>query len=161
MKNKITKSILASCIALIGWSTNSIAGTGIDTNPDSAATHKVGDAFGGGIIIQISKGADGKEHGLIASAANFDKAAWSANTKLNTGSNSKADGAGNTTLCTKAGVAKTEAAGICDAFEKDGFTDWFLPSVDQLEILYKAFKVEKTPGLNFTGHLHQKIRVVQ
>ena len=147
MKNKITKFFTVCFVALTAFSMSTLAGNG--TAPDSAGVHKVGDAFGGGIIIQITTGADGKQHGLIAASENLDKAAWGANTSLKTDAASKTDGAANTAACMKAGIAKTEAAGICDSYEKDGFSDWFLPAVDQLEVLYKAFPVTKTPGPQF------------
>jgi hypothetical protein len=150
MRNTITKSIIASSIALMGWSANSIAGTGTIAPGDTVAAHKIGDAFGGGIIFQITKGADGKEHGLIVSADNLGKAPFSANTSQDIGASSTSDGAANTAACIKAGVAKTDAAGLCDAYEKDGFTDWFLPAIDQLQTLYKAIKTEKTPGPQFS-----------
>jgi hypothetical protein len=50
-----------------------------------------------------------------------------------------------TTAIVSAGGAATEAAGLCDAYENDGFTDWYLPAANELELLFKNIKSDN-PG---------------
>jgi hypothetical protein len=147
MKLKITLSTFM--LALAGLCSVNAANTKA-VFPDSAAfTHKIGESFGGGIVFNVYRGADGKEHGLIVAAEEIGRAAWSQNTSQLVGSSSKSDGVANTAAILKAGGSKTEAAGLCDAYEKDGFSDWYLPAIDELDLLYKNIKTEKTSGPQF------------
>lgn len=101
---------------------------------------------------------DGETHGLIAALADertgtpwvlgnsyVDANEDDANIQrilLGTTSKDIGTGQANTTAIIAQAVAdsntnlSTYAAGICDAYANDGYTDWFLPSKDELNILY-------------------------
>src|SRR5262245_54839707 len=131
MKNNIFNSIVMCSLSLIACN-----------NEATAQDHKIGDTFGGGIIFQLTKGPDGVEHGLIITADMIGRAPWSSNTSQEIGAKNASDGVANTAAILKAGGAKTEAAGLCDNFEKDGFSDWYLPSVDEMQMVYNNLKPE-------------------
>lgn len=89
-------------------------------------THYLGEAFNGGIIYNLYKGADGLEHGLIV-ALTESTAVWqTVGTLLN--ANYTEDGAYNTNLMT------TSPAAIYIATLGPG---WYLPSIDELVILHR------------------------
>jgi hypothetical protein len=97
-------------------------------------SHYIGEIFGGGIIFYI----DGTgQHGLIAATSDQSTAApWGCAGTLigtNTGIGS---GQANTTAivagCPTIGIA----AQICDALVLNGYSDWFLPSKDELNQMY-------------------------
>jgi hypothetical protein len=107
----------------------------------TSGAHKIGDSFGGGIIIQLTKGDDGKEHGLIAGNKNLENAGWSANTSTKIGASSTSDGSANTALILKEGGKNSDAAGLCKEYKNEGFADWYLPSIDELKLLCANLKL--------------------
>jgi hypothetical protein len=100
-------------------------------------TFNIGQIYGGGIIFYL----DGTgRHGLIAAMA--DQASWSTEaqwgcygTPIAT-STAIGSGQANTTAiisgCSTAGIA----ARICDDLVLNGFSDWFLPSLEELNQMY-------------------------
>jgi len=96
---------------------------------------KLGDSFGGGIVFYLD--ASGK-HGLIAATADQSRlTSWWNGSFITTGATSLTDGAANTTAIIKAhGIVSSYAARISRDFRGGGYTDWFLPAKDQLNILY-------------------------
>ena len=90
--------------------------------------HYLGEDFGGGIIYHLYKGSDGLEHGLIVSKTE-SSAVWQASGTL-TGADRTEDGSYNTGLMTSSAAA-TYVTGLTAG----GNTDWYLPSIDELELL--------------------------
>ncbi|MGB3946783.1 MAG: trypsin-like peptidase domain-containing protein [Bacteroidia bacterium] len=107
---------------------------------DNGNKKVVGQTYGGGIIFYVD--ASG-EHGLIASIDNGDgiRAQWGCyglevtDTQLGIGT-----GYENTkkiiTACRTAGTGNI-AARLCNELVLEGYTDWFLPSKDELNLLYE------------------------
>jgi hypothetical protein len=106
----------------------------------SSNGHFVGELFGGGIVYYVySKG----QHGLIASLDDIDGGngvAWSGTTGTGIGvaAQSFFDGAANTIAIVTEDATPNKAATLCDSYSNDGFTDWYLPSSWELNLLYDA-----------------------
>ena len=83
----------------------------------------------GGIVYYIYIGADGQQHGLIVNR-NESTAQWQSTTSL-TGADRTEDGTFNTNLMTS-----SPAADYVNGLSDDGFIDWYLPSTDELGLLY-------------------------
>ncbi len=101
-----------------------------------STTLEIGDAYQGGIIFYL----DGMGGGLIAATADADNGGdytveWGC-TFTTTNATSNTDGATNTSdillVCGTANIA----ADLCDSYISDGYTDWYLPALDQLDSLY-------------------------
>ncbi len=101
------------------------------TGGGSAGTRYLGEAYGGGIIYYLYIGSDGNQHGLIVNK-NESTAIWQA-TATTTGADRSYDGAFNTALMTNSAAA-TYVNGLSDG----GFTDWYVPSLDELALLYNS-----------------------
>ncbi len=102
-------------------------------------THWVGESFGGGVVFHVYKDALGVEHGLIVSLTDLSiGAVWGLFGTDAPNCESSWNGAANTAAIIAAGVEAGSAAQLCDAYEAVGFTDWYLPAIDELNLMYNA-----------------------
>ena len=109
--------------------------------PVGGFTHYLGEAFNGGIIYYLYKGSDGLEHGLIVALTESTPLAWQTTGTL-VNANRTEDGAYNTALMTGSPVA---------AYIATLGTGWYLPSVDELGLLfYNRYSAQK--GLRLGGN---------
>ncbi|MGV6845233.1 MAG: hypothetical protein ACWA42_03800 [Lutibacter sp.] len=102
--------------------------------------HFVGELFGGGIVYYIY---DDGQHGLIASLDDLDGGsgvAWSGNihTLIGPSAQSFFDGASNTTAMVTLDSTPNKAGTLCDSYSYGGFSDWYLPSSWELNLLYNS-----------------------
>jgi hypothetical protein len=115
--------------------TNSIGGT-------SAIALAVGDTYGGGKVAYILQSGDPgysatEVHGLIAAISDQSQAVWGCyGTYLGTNGTALGTGNQNTTniinRCSQSGIA----ARYCMGVTINGYSDWYLPSKDELNKLY-------------------------
>jgi hypothetical protein len=98
----------------------------------------IGAAFAGGFFAGLIN-VDGGTFALIVSpkAAGEHKAPWNAGTKTLPGAQSYSDGMQNTTAMAEAGSDLAEWARGLDI---EGHTDWYIPSRDELELMYRNLK---------------------
>ena len=110
-----------------------------------ASVHFIGEHFGGGIIFYIDSI---NKHGIIAAEADIEEpAVWAYEDTL-TRAKGTAIGYGgkNTSRILKVqgdpvNQAEDYAALECAEFELNGYSDWYLPSKDELNELYKQKNV--------------------
>jgi hypothetical protein len=108
----------------------------------------VGDSYQGGKVAYILHAADpgysaGQTHGLIAAAVDqSDGIIWalpafqSASVPGGTGTALGAGSANTDAIIAQNGSSSTFAAGLCGNLIEGGYSDWYLPSWDELHKLY-------------------------
>jgi hypothetical protein len=101
---------------------------------DNPTTYSIGQNYGGGIIFYL----DGTgKHGLIAAPSDQSAVLWGAGTIItNATGTAVGTGQANTTSIINAQGVGSYAASICDQLVINGYSDWYLPSKDELSYLY-------------------------
>ena len=113
----------------------------------------IGDAYGGGFYAgQISTSGNGvATHNLVVgpkASTNYN-IRWTQNLTVIANVSSNIDGPTNTT-----NIANTASYGAAYAIELltvGGYTDWYLPAKNELEICYYNLKPTATPNLVYFG----------
>ncbi|MEZ7925492.1 MAG: DUF1566 domain-containing protein [Flavobacteriales bacterium] len=102
-----------------------------------ALNYAIGDLVEGGIVFYI----DGTgEHGLVAALEDLGQFEWGCSGTGIAGADGQAIGAGyQNTLDIVAGCSETPiAASEALAYESEGYSDWYLPSKDELTEMYNT-----------------------
>lgn len=111
--------------------------------PNPKPAFKIGQPYGGGIVFYVD---DSGQHGLVTSTSNQSSSTpWFNGSFVETAATGTKTGTGskNTEAIIKAQGVGTYAASICDKLELNGYNDWFLPSKEELNLLY----FQKAAGL--------------
>lgn len=106
----------------------------------------IGKSYGGGIIFYLDNTG---QHGLVcATSDQIQGVRWNNGTVILIGtSRLVGTGQANTTAIVNAQGSGIYAASICDQLILNGYTDWFLPSIDELQLIYN----QKAVIGGFTG----------
>jgi len=126
----------------------------VGTGPASAASNSIttlpviGSAFGGGYFAgQISTAGNGvADYNLVVapvSTGQNSSKQWKTSDTDTTGTNSFITGPANSAIMDN---ASHPAAQFCEALNIGGFTDWYMPAKNELEILY--FNLHPTTTVN-------------
>ena len=136
-----TSQLLSVPYALYAANAGTVAGGG-------NFTHYIGEEFGGGVIFHLWKDAQGVEHGLIVDKTDLStNQVWSNvdQTLIGPSAQSSWDGLGNSNAIVSQSAHVSSAASLCLDSTNNGQTDWYLPSIDELNILWgNKFNVNRT-----------------
>jgi hypothetical protein len=129
----------------------------------ASAEPEIGAAYGGGYFAgYISHTADGvATHRLIVApaATGATGTGYTLTTNLRyktsqtatSGTGSSFDGVANTDAIVAAGIANHPAAEFCTQLTIGGFSDWYLPAKDELDIAYQNLKPTTDPNSTSFG----------
>ena len=125
---------------------------------------KIGAYYAGGIVIYIDETG---EHGLVCADKDFGEAKWGGKGKIGATGDGIADGSGmrNTKIIVEHAswyiqqgffsTTKTPArtaARLCLESNHKGFSDWYLPTIKELEIVYYTLKKIKLINFESNGY---------
>lgn len=106
--------------------------------PDVPGTFWEGGYYAGRIMV------DGQEYALVVApktqGGEGSSFQWRTTNNPTFGTDSRNDGWSNTLAMVQAGSNSHLAATFCRGLTINGYLDWYLPSRDELEILYRSFK---------------------
>jgi hypothetical protein len=124
------------------------AGSLIGGGSSGSFNHFIGEAFGGGVIFHLWKDAQGVEHGLVVATTDQSTSqAWSNITNLLIGQTAQNswDGLSNSNAIVAQSGHTNSAARLCLDLVRGGFSDWYLPSIQELSMLWNnSFTVVKS-----------------
>jgi len=105
-------------------------------------THYIGEVFGGGVIFHLWKDAQGVEHGLIVDKTDLSASqVWSNlnSTLIGTFAQSSWDGLSNSNAIVAQAGHTSSAAALCLNSTNGGQSDWYLPSIQELNMLWNSY----------------------
>lgn len=105
-------------------------------------THYIGEQFGGGVIFHLWKDTVGVEHGLIVALTNQSTSqVWSnvPSTAVGTLAQSVWDGLSNSNAIVGQAGHTGSAAKLCLDLVSGGQSDWYLPSMQELNMLWNNY----------------------
>jgi len=109
--------------------------------------HFIGEVFGGGIVFHLWRDNAGVEHGLIVALTELPPQVWSNVYFFNTNGTawSNWDGLSNSNGIVAQQGHTNSAAKACLDFVSGGQSDWYLPSVDEIKLLFvNGFNVNQS-----------------
>ncbi len=98
-------------------------------------THYIGELYGGGIIFYVYKDNLNREHGLVVDTSSNLQFVWGDNNTLIGKANSSWDGLLNSNEINSASSFPSYAANAALNYKNGIYTDWYLPSIDELILL--------------------------
>jgi len=141
--NMGSTQLLSVPYALYAKSAGSVSGGGSGT-----FTHYIGEEFEGGVIFHLWLDVNGVEHGLIVDKTDLSTAqVWSNvdQTEIGASAQSSWDGVGNSNAIVGQAGHTSSAAALCLNSTNGGYNDWYLPSIDELSLLWhNRYNVNRT-----------------
>ena len=144
-----TTQLLSVPYALYAKSAGTVSGGGSGGN----FTHYIGEQFGGGVIFHLFKDAQGAEHGLIVDKTDLSTSqVWSNRDTSLIGASAQSswDGLSNSNAIVGQAGHTSSGAALCLNSTNNGQSDWYLPSIDELERLYQN-RLEVNSSLRSIG----------
>jgi hypothetical protein len=104
----------------------------------SSTLHYVGELYGGGVVFYVTNDTVGIDHGLIVGLTDLSPAQMWSNVTTLIGYNAEStwDGKRNTLAIISQEGHTTSAALLCDTSTAGGEKDWYLPSIQELNMLW-------------------------
>jgi hypothetical protein len=123
-------------------------------NVNDPAPLAIGDTHQGGIVFYL----DGNGGGLIAAPSDQSSAAWGCYGQSIGGTGTAVGtGAANTTAIVSGCSETAIAAKICEDLTLGGYTDWFFPSKDELNLMYQNIGPGDELGLGDIGNFGSNV----
>lgn len=138
------------CVTILIITPQLLSGTyALQNNTESALnsleenfTHYIGEEFGGGVIFHLWRDAQGVEHGLIIDKTDLStNQIWSNidSPEIGAIAQSSWDGLSNSYAIVDQAGHKNSAAALCLNSTNGMQSDWYLPSIREIELLWNNY----------------------
>lgn len=132
-----TTQLLSVPYALHAKTAESIVGGG---SGGGGFTHYIGEEFGGGVVFHLWKDTLGVEHGLIIDKTDLSPQVWSSVMALiGPSAQSIWDGLSNSNAIVGQAGHTSSASALCLNSTNGAQSDWYLPSVQELDMLWNNY----------------------
>ncbi|EAZ94967.1 Legionella vir region protein [Flavobacteria bacterium BAL38] len=134
-----TSQLLSVPYALHAKTAESLVGGG---SGGGGFTHYIGEEFGGGVVFHLWKDASGVEHGLIVDKTDLSTSQVWSNidaTLIGASAQSSWDGLSNSNAIVGQAGHTSSASALCLNSTNGGQSDWYLPSVQELNMLWNNY----------------------
>jgi hypothetical protein len=136
-----TSQLLSVPYAIHAKTAESIVG-GNAGGGNGGFSHYIGEEFGGGVIFHLWKDKLGAEHGLVVATTDQSAAqTWSNIKDIEIGQTAKSswDGLSNSNAIVNQSGHTSSAAKLCLDLVSGGQNDWYLPSIQELNMLWNNY----------------------
>jgi len=131
------------------YATNSV-GTAYGNQVTFTAPLAVGNIFGGGTVFYLDSSG---QHGLVCAPSDQGIFEWGCfGTDIVGTSTAFGTGQANTNLILAGCSTRPIAASVCDDLVLNGYSDWYLPSRDELQLMYSNLRVQGIGGFSNTWY---------
>ncbi|MBU6274756.1 MAG: hypothetical protein KGP34_07530 [Bacteroidetes bacterium] len=110
------------------------------SNEKAFKPYSIGSAYAGGIILDLDSSG---ESGIVCAAADLGLYAWGCPGSLVPGtSTSLGSGSANTDSILNSCMARPIAASVCSGLVANEYSDWYLPSRDEMQLIYNRLHLQ-------------------
>jgi Protein of unknown function (DUF1566) len=126
---------------------------GITGTGGNGFTHWIGEQYGGGVIFHLYKDNQGVEHGLILALNNQSSSQSWSNVIQEIGANAQSswNGATNSNAIVSQSGHTNSAAKLCIDLVSGGQNDWYMPSIQELSLLWNNYFTVASSLTQITG----------
>jgi len=126
---------------------------GITGTGGNGFTHWIGEQYGGGVIFHLYKDNQGVEHGLILALNNQSSSQSWSNVIQEIGANAQSswNGATNSNAIVSQSGHTNSAAKLCIDLVSSGQNDWYMPSIQELSLLWNNYFTVASSLTQITG----------
>ncbi|MFM8838743.1 MAG: FISUMP domain-containing protein, partial [Bacteroidota bacterium] len=133
------------------YATNSVGTSyGSEVSFTTTSSITIGSNYAGGIVFYLDSTG---QHGLVCAPSDQGNFQWGClGTDIVGTSNAFGTGQANTNLILAGCSQRPIAASVCDDLVLNGYSDWYLPSRDELGLMYSNLHVQGIVGFSNTGY---------
>jgi hypothetical protein len=138
--NLLIPEITYYCRAYVITTNGTYFGPEVTFTTDTTSALYIGKPFAGGIIFDLDSTG---QHGLVCAPSNQGIYPMGCVfTGVSTTSNAVGTGATNTASILAGCTQRPIAASVCTDLVLNGYSDWFLPSLGELQLMYSRLKLQ-------------------
>jgi hypothetical protein len=110
----------------------------------------IGSSYAGGIIFHLDSTG---QHGLVCAPSNQGPYPWGCfGTDIPNTSTAVGTGATNTAYIMAGCTQRPIAASVCADLVLNGYSDWYLPSLGELQLMYSRLRLQGLGGFGNSAH---------